>query len=356
MKALYIPSSSYHDMHAKTYAGWVKILEYQEAAIRQAGFDVTVVEVPENYIDDASSFSQIASYSLYVGIFSMMNKFDLIIGSPSYAHHAFFLNNNLPKRIGVVWNQADWFRDKQLQEEFERNDSDYPTLPINNLMNEVSLSLCDRVIANSHFVKKTHAELVPEEKISIAPWGVDSEMFFPATEKPPGLRVLFFGSNPIRKGLTYADRAVIDAGEAVSEFWVLGCSPEKLDVPENSKVRVLGMVPHAEVPEIIRQCHVLLLPTLEDGMPLAVQEAMACGVVPITTEVGAEAFDDCRSGFVVPYRDPGAITKCLKLLHDSPDLLNTMSREARRKAETQTWVKFVNAFASIIEEVMHDIP
>lgn len=351
MKALYLPGPSYHDEQAKVYAGWWHILEYQRQAIEQAGYKVVVPEVPKEYIDYASSFSQIASYSLYTSQF-LDSYIDLVVTAPSYGHHTIFRKGLVTSKvITYVWNQADWFRDQQLLPEYKKFNAEYRTLPINTLMNEMALKLSDRVIANSNLTKRTHSKIIPASKISVASWGVDSERFHPGDRE--GFKVLFFGSDPIRKGFTYLWEALKLCHEALGnfEFWVLGCNPLGKELPPN--VKVFGLVPNAQVPEIIRQCHVLVLPTLEDGMPLAVQECLASGVVPITTECAAEAFDHYRSGFVMAYRDPLAIVKYLKLLKDDPTLLNNMSKEARRVAETQTWTKFRSDFTSILKEVQN---
>ena len=108
------------------------------------------------------------------------------------------------------------------------------------------------------------------------------------------------------------------------------------------------MVPHAKMPALMRQAHVLVLPTLEDGNPLSVQEAMASGLVPITTEVAAEVFEDGVSGFQIPYRDPGAIAARLTELLDDPGRLQSMSEAARARAETQTWDKFKTEFSAAL--------
>ena len=350
MRALYCPSSSYFDEGVKQYAGWWRILEYQKEAIEGAGYEVICPQVPGEYLDKASSFSEIGSYSLYLSQF-VDDTIDLVIGAPSFAHHSIFRASANPKikKVVCLWNQADWFRQKQVAPEYKKFGIPFPTLPINTLMNELSLKLSDTVIANSHFTRKTHAEIVPESKIKVAMWGVDSERFHPGGRE--GFKVLFFGSNPVRKGFTYLWEALTSCRESLGdfEFWVLGCEPVSGELPPNMKV--FGLVPNVQVPEIIRQCHVMVLPTLEDGMPLGVQECMASGVVPIATECAAEAFEHYRSGFVIPYRDPEAIARYLVVLRDNPVLLGCMSKEARRKAETQTWAKYKQQFADILKEV-----
>jgi glycosyltransferase involved in cell wall biosynthesis len=64
------------------------------------------------------------------------------------------------------------------------------------------------------------------------------------------------------------------------------------------KVRFCGF--SHDVTEIWRQCHALVLPSRQEGLPLALVEAMLCGRTAITTDVGgnAEVLEDEQSGFL----------------------------------------------------------
>lgn len=360
MRALYLPGPAFGDKNVAAYAGWHKILNYQLQALCEARYGVDTFVAQPEMIDKASSLSEICSYSILAAWEAHENAghasiplLDLIVAAPSFGFHTILLVQDSlyqrPKVVTYVWNQADWFRNKQLASEFKKFNMPYPTTKANDRMNQLALELSDCIIANSEHVKRTHAEIADGNKIHVARWGVDSKVFHPADEPPSGFRALFFGGNPVRKGLTYLLEALNLLKDPEIELWVLGCDP--WGGVTQPRTRVFGMVPHAQVPEIIRQCHVLVLPTLEDGMPLAVQEAMASGVVPMTTECAADAFKDGAEGFVVPYRAPQAIAEKLSLLKRDSGLLQAMSALARRKAETQTWERFVSEFAAIIRAV-----
>ena len=113
------------------------------------------------------------------------------------------------------------------------------------------------------------------------------------------------------------------------------------------------MVPHAQMPEIMARCHVLVLPSLEDGIALVVQEAMACGVVPIATPDPAEVFShplfvDEPCGYKVAYRRSDQIADKLRMLYEDRRLLKLEGEKARAAAELQTWAKFKECFATAI--------
>jgi len=76
---------------------------------------------------------------------------------------------------------------------------------------------------------------------------------------------------------------------------------------------------------------------------------MAAGLVPITTQEAAEAFDsDSYEGYVVGYRSADSIYYALSRLLSDPSELRHTAQAARAKAETQTWQAFKEAFAGHI--------
>lgn len=349
MRALYLPGPSYFDENVKRFAGWWHILQYQCDAMHEAGYEVDVGVAPREWGRITPSFAKISAYSLATANYPL-EEYDLIVGAPSYAHHAFFKARRA-KKIAYVWNNADPYRRRQLEPEYRkfgrryRDDrADRAADEVNEIMNRQGLEACDRVIACSPFVKQTHAEVVPEEKISIANWGVDTDRFTPPEESPPGFRVLFSGGDPIRKGFGYLLHALDTMHDYGIEVWVVGSKPFR---EENKNFKQFGLVPFDEVADIYRQCHVICIPTLEDGIACAIQEGMACGLVPIATEEAAEVFDK-TCGFQVPYRDPQAIAVAIGRLKDDPCLLDQMGAAAREKAESQTWGNFKAEFAAIL--------
>jgi alpha-maltose-1-phosphate synthase len=80
----------------------------------------------------------------------------------------------------------------------------------------------------------------------------------------------------------------------------------------------------------MRLSHVLVLPSVEEGLGLVQSQAMATGCPVIASAAtGAEdLFTDGVEGFIVPNRDPAALADRLQQLADDPILQKQMSAAA----------------------------
>ena len=113
------------------------------------------------------------------------------------------------------------------------------------------------------------------------------------------------------------------------------------------------MLPHSDMPEIYQQCHVLVCPTLEDGIALCVQEAMASGLPVITSPETAEVFKHMETGIKVDYRDIEGIKRALLFLRNNPVQRVLMGKKARALSETQTWDQTKESLKDIIRREMN---
>jgi len=349
MKAVFSPGPSYSNPEVRKYAGWVRILDLYEEGLAELGYGIFIPEVDPQLIDQSSTVSKILSYDI-IAAQQIPGDAELFLGPPGYSIAQMMAGRDNNWGVGMknflyVWNNSDAWRDKQLAEEYKRFNQYYDLSPSWRWINRTALEMCDHVIACSPWVKKTHAKVVSEDKISIDFWGVDSEKFHPPDVEPPGFNVLFVGGDPVRKGLTYLVEAM--TGMEGVELWTVG-SGFPGEGFRGVKIRQFGMLPHDKMLEIYHQCHVICIPTLEDGIALAIQEGMACGLVPVTSPETAEVFTHAREGFRVNYRDVEGITAYLSLLKDNPDTLERMSKTARQLTEQQTWEKTKEEFKDII--------
>lgn len=135
------------------------------------------------------------------------------------------------------------------------------------------------------------------------------------------------------------------------ELWLAGDGPEEAaiarrvrDLGLECRVRMLGLLPHAGLLRLYRErqvdCVVLasldLGANLHEGISVALVEAMAHGVPAIGTRTGGmPELLGGGAGLLVPPADAGALTDALERVLGSPRLRRELSREGRRRVETE---------------------
>jgi len=87
---------------------------------------------------------------------------------------------------------------------------------------------------------------------------------------------------------------------------------------EQGRVILLGEIWPEKVRELYRRVRVLVLPSLTEGLPLAILEALACGTPVIASDVGSvsDVLQDGQNGFLLPKGDSRAVARALLNLED----------------------------------------
>ena len=88
-----------------------------------------------------------------------------------------------------------------------------------------------------------------------------------------------------------------------------------------------------DVPEILALLDIFVLPSLWEGLPIALLEAMAAGLPVVATAVGGtpEVVVDGVTGFLVPPRDPQALADAILRLLRDPELRQRMGEAGRAR-------------------------
>jgi glycosyltransferase involved in cell wall biosynthesis len=130
----------------------------------------------------------------------------------------------------------------------------------------------------------------------------------------------------IRLGLFGTQR---DAAEIHAEF------PADL----HDRICVVPSYGNAELFDLLRDFHILAFPSLSEGYPLAVGEAMACGLVPVVSDIPGptEIVRDRVCGLVVPAGEPAALQAAIELLIGSPELWRNLRDTAIAQAAGGDW-------------------
>jgi starch synthase len=200
---------------------------------------------------------------------------------------------------------------------------------------ETEYAEADAVTVPSQFVLRSFLKRgVPAQKLRLLPYGVNLSRFQPVGKPAPGrFDVLFVGGMSLRKGVQYLVQAYARLDHPAKSLTFVGTPSQQLiDLLRARKLwpedaRVLGHMPQAELKELMSRSHVLVLPSIEEGLAMVQAQAMACGCPVIgTTNTGCEdLFSDGVEGFVQPIRDADGIAARLQELADRPELRERMS-------------------------------
>jgi len=102
-------------------------------------------------------------------------------------------------------------------------------------------------------------------------------------------------------------------------------------------ITITGHVPHKDLPAYYSLMDVFVHPSLRDGMPNAVLEAMACGVPVIATPVGGvlDVLKDGVNGFFVHVNDTEGLAQKMTEVLSQPEKVESVRRSAREAVLSQ---------------------
>lgn len=134
---------------------------------------------------------------------------------------------------------------------------------------------------------------VPQDRIAVTPNGIESQWILNEAQlaarfkRRQGKKVRFvmIGRNEYRKGLHILQQAMAGLAEPI-ELHLIGDWPS-WDAGMHEVMHHGVIRDKAELMARLDECDVLLLPSLSEGMPTVILEAMARGLSVIATDVGA---------------------------------------------------------------------
>jgi glycosyltransferase involved in cell wall biosynthesis len=164
------------------------------------------------------------------------------------------------------------------------------------------------------------------------------------------LRVMFVGGLSQAKGLGYLLEAATRLERRI-QLTLVGRRVHPT-IPEPAlldKHRWIPSLPHDDLVQEMSRQDVLVLPSLHEGLPLVIPEAMAQGLVVIATShaAGPDLIRDGIDGFVVPIRSAEAIVDKLDRLIREKGLLQEMGMAARDQADAFQWETYRQQLASV---------
>jgi len=181
----------------------------------------------------------------------------------------------------------------------------------------------------------------PLDKIRIIPNGVDTDLFKPSKEREEN-SLIWVGRIVPEKGLVYLIKAlaIIVREYSLKDIIlkVVGDGPQlpfllktvrKLDL--RKYVKFLGSQSRKEIASMLARSSLFVFPSLREGMPLAVLEAMSCGLPIIGSRIMSlkNLIIDGYNGLLVPPKSPISLANAIVMLMTDNLLRSRLSNNAR---------------------------
>jgi glycosyltransferase involved in cell wall biosynthesis len=267
------------------------------------------------------------------------------------------------------------FRPEQAAPTLDEYFVKYLLTPIKVFGTSLDCALSDKIVA---VCAKTREECkldygIPEEKMTVIYNGVNLIEFNPQItrskirseysldDKPV---ILSVGCGTIRKGIPYLLRSVRDVKAQIPDVRLIVTGPTSYKQQMLSITRDLGIqenvifsgkVPREELPFYYSACDIVAVPSLQEGFPIVVLEAMASGKPVVASRVGGipEAIEPGKTGILVDAGNSNQLGRALITLLNDQDLRRRMGREARLVAETRfDWERIAQRYIDEFDSLL----
>lgn len=193
------------------------------------------------------------------------------------------------------------------------------------------------------------------------------------------------------KGIKYLIEAakIVVTKFPIAKFVIIGEGSERNNLESRIKdlsleknFRLLGAV--SNTLEYLSQFHIFILPSVKEGFPYSILEAMAAGLPIVSTAVGGIpeminrplSFrhpgapqsgaigsrdsigppglqnDTKNNGMLVPPKDPRALAQAIVYLLENPEVAKTLGRNAQEKVKTFSLEKMLRETNAVYQELL----
>ncbi len=186
------------------------------------------------------------------------------------------------------------------------------------------------------------------DRCAYIPNGVERRFFVPREyARGENLRLLYPGTWLDQRGIFYLRDALRKAAPRVPGMTLTIAGP---GVPAEEILRFFGdelatrivvrpVVPAERMPELYSEHDVLVFPSLMEGLPGVLLEAMASGMPVVTTETCGmpDVVENEFNGLLIPPADAAALEEAILRLANSEECRRKLGQAARESMQRHTW-------------------
>ena len=208
------------------------------------------------------------------------------------------------------------------------------------ILGKISLKNADKIRAVSTFTKEKALKVTPGKPCFIFPTFTDLSLFFKEKEIRFNNFIFFVGQLEKVKGVEFLIEAFSKISTDFPEFKlvIIGEGRElnnlKLQIVNcklEDKVEFKGKLSLEETKNIMKNCYCLVLPSLSEGLPRVLMEAMALGKPVIGSNVGGipNLIKNRENGFLFEKSNSAELAEKLRILLKDKNLAIKMGKEGR---------------------------
>ncbi len=224
---------------------------------------------------------------------------------------------------------------------------------------KITAPLKDRIIVNSQkgYDEALRHHICAKEKLVLIYNGIDADSA-PRHNNPPSPKTLVIGTIAnfyATKGLRYLLHAARILKNHPLIFRIVGDGPERqalesfISREKLTNIELIGAVSNTQT--YLRQFDILVIPSIKEGLPYALLEAMAEELPIIATTVGGipEIIHNGENGILISPRDPERLARELIALACNPMLRIRFARAARKTVERYSIATMMQSINKLYE-------
>lgn len=217
-----------------------------------------------------------------------------------------------------------------------------------------------RILCPSDFVAQTFIDQgFSKEQLVRYGYGFDETKCYPdhkLKNNQDGLTFLFAAGCAPRKGLHFALEAWLKSTACrngtfliVGDF-VPGYAEKLSPMMAHPSVKYLGY--RHDLPDVMRQSDVLVLPSIEEGSALVTWDGRGCGCVLVVSDSTGAPCKHLENALVHQAGDIETLAKHMSMLHEDRNLYNRLRENSLRTTSQMTWtysgVRLLDVYRDIL--------
>ncbi|CAO6124602.1 RfaG Glycosyltransferase [Candidatus Pelagibacterales bacterium] len=295
-----------------------------------------------------------------------LKECDIFIGWSSFSERTLLKAKNFGAKTVIERGSTHiLFQNNILKLEYEKNNIKNGVLPHPRIIEKElrEYDSADFIMVPSTFAKRTFIDQkIEQNKILNIPYGVDLHEFYPQKKIDSKFRIIFCGSVSIRKGSHYLIRAFQELNLKNAELWFVGdiqsCIKSILNVILfNPDIKFFKPVPQKKLRWFYNQSNVFVLPSLEEGMPTVLLQAMACSLPIICSKNsgGGDLISSREGGFVLDSISIEEIKKKILYMYENIENAKIMGKNNLRKVQKNyTWDSYGSNIISTYKKIISE--